>query len=134
MVKVFTLRENLVLLSLYIILGKCVYFSIFEQWNLPLCQKKTIVNFIIKKLKKTTLSSKLSSLVLREREEAKTKFRTIRPWSILFSFIQPLPSINFETSIVCSTQAKFACCCSYFCTMWFGCFQIGFCKVSFINF
>ena len=61
----FSCRENLVLLSfaqfcnfLYIFWGKCVYFSIFEWLNLQL---------------KLQNWAKLSSLVLREQEETKTR-------------------------------------------------------------
>ena len=89
--------ENLALLSLYIFGWKCVYFSIFGWWNSLLCQTKhnyeflndknncvkqnIIVHFISQKwkdkhtfLKKSTNWGKLSSLILTEREETKTRY------------------------------------------------------------
>ena len=50
---------QLVLLSLYMFWGKCVYFSISEWWNSQLFKKKNIiVKFIIQKLKSKHTSLK----------------------------------------------------------------------------
>ena len=74
-------QENLALLSLFTFWGKCVYFSIFEWQNPQLCQTKHNCKFYHSKLKnkhtflkKYTNWAKLSSLVLREWEETKTRY------------------------------------------------------------
>ena len=74
--KKYTNWDNLVCLSLYIVWGKCVYFSIFEWFKCQIDFFWHNCDFYQSKIenKHTLLRAKLSSLVLREREETKTKY------------------------------------------------------------
>ena len=56
--KIISTKKILVCLSLYILWGKCVYFSIFESWKSQMDFFDIIVNFIIQKLKSKHTSFK----------------------------------------------------------------------------
>ena len=79
---VLSKRENLALLSLYTFWWKCVCcFQFLNDKIHNYVKQNMIVNFIIQKLKnkhtllkKYTNWAKLSSLILREQEETKTKY------------------------------------------------------------
>ena len=107
-------RTYVVLLSLFIFLGKCVYFSIFEWWNLQLCKKNinTIMQYSslstrnIFDLKKylwveinLTQISQCDHVSIKHESPKRPQSLTVGAGRLLASCIQPRLICSYWTKI-----------------------------------